>query len=65
MKRKPKISIIIPYHKKKNFFSKTIKSILLQSYKNFEIIVVYDDTDKNELNFLKKTIRKNKKIKLI
>ena len=65
MKRLPKISIIIPYHKKKNFFTQTIDSILLQSYKNFEIIVVYDDTDKDELNYLKKTIRKYKKIKLI
>ena len=65
MKRKPKISIIIPYHKKKFFFSQTLKSILLQSYKNYEVIVVYDDTDKNELNYLKKIIRKHKKIKLI
>ena len=65
MKRIPKISVIIPYHKKKKFFTQTINSILLQSYNNFEIIVVYDDTDKDELNYLKKTIRKYKKIKLV
>ncbi len=65
MKIKPKVSIVIPYHKKKNFFTETINSILFQSYKNFEIIIIYDDTNKDELNYLKKITQKNKKIKLI
>ena len=39
----PKVSIIISYHRKKKFFFKTIKSLLNQSFKSFEIIIIYDD----------------------
>ena len=64
MKKKFFISIIIPYFKKKKFFKETIKSIINQSYQNFEIILVYDDINQNELFFVKKTLGKikNKKI---
>ena len=54
------ISIIIPYHKKKNFFKETIESINKQSYKNFEVIIIYDDIDKLELEFVKKILKKFK-----
>jgi len=42
------VSIIIPYYKKKKFFKKTIKSVLGQTHKNFEIILIYDDVDQTE-----------------
>ena len=54
MLKKDFISIIIPYHKKKIFFKETIQSINKQSYKNFEVIIIYDDSDKSELNHVKK-----------
>lgn len=57
------ISIIIPYYKKKFFFSKTIKSVLRQSYKNFEIILIYDDTSRTELKFVNKILKEIKKKK--
>ena len=57
------VTIIIPFYKKRKFFSKTINSILNQSYKKFEIIVIYDDKNKKDLDFLKNF--KNKKIKII
>ena len=59
------ISIILPYFKKRNFIDETIKSILSQSYKKFELIIIYDDTDKTDLFFLKKLTRDNSKIKII
>ena len=52
------VSIVIPYYKKKKYINKTIKSVLNQSYKKIEIIVVYDDEDKEELSFLKKNYKK-------
>ena len=58
------ISIIIPYYKKKYFFEKTIKSVLNQTYKNFEVILIYDNSNRSELSFVKNTLKqiKNKKI---
>ena len=55
------VSIIIPYYKKKVYFIKTIKSILNQSYNNYELILIYDDPNKQDLNFIKKALRKIKK----
>ena len=37
------VSVIMPYYKKKDFISESIKSVLNQTYQNFEIIVIYDD----------------------
>ena len=60
-----KVSIIIPYYRKKNYIKKTLSSILKQTFKNFEILIIYDDTEKSELNFIKKLIKTDKRIKLI
>jgi len=61
----PLVSIIIPYHKKKRFFKSTIQSIISQTFKNFEIILIYDDTNLEELSFIKKTMFKISKKKII
>ena len=55
---KPKVSVIITYYKKKKFIEKTLSSILSQTYKNIELIMVYDDTDKKELNFIRNLLKK-------
>ena len=52
------VSIIIPYFRKKEFFTQTIKSVEKQTYKNKEIFVIYDDYDQSDLNFIKKIIKK-------
>ena len=59
------VSIIIPYHKKKLFFSSTIKSIKNQISKNYEVIVIYDDKNLDELPFVKNQLKKIKNKKLI
>jgi teichuronic acid biosynthesis glycosyltransferase TuaG len=61
----PKVSIIIPYYKKRIFFHKTLKSALNQTYKNFEIIIIYDDTSKADLKYVRQIIGFNKKITLL
>ena len=43
MKKRPKISVIIPYYKKINYIKKTLTSVFNQSFKNFEILLIYDD----------------------
>ena len=59
------VSIIIPYYRKKPFFEKTIDSINNQTYKNFEIILIYDDNNRSDLLFVKKVLKKNKNKKII
>lgn len=59
------ISIIIPYYKKKKYINRSISSIISQNYINYEIIIVYDDDDKFELDYLMKRYRSNKKIVIV
>ena len=63
MKKKPLISIIITYHKKKDFIKRTLKSIFCQTYKNFEIIFVFDEDDTKDVKYLKLLLIKFKKKK--
>ena len=58
------ISIIIPYYKKKKYIEQTLRSILSQKYKNFEILIVYDDIDKEDLYSIKSLKKKDNRIKL-
>ena len=65
MNNNPLISIIISYYKKKKYIKKTLNSILKQSYKNFELIFVYDQENKKDLKFIKNLLKKFKNTKLI
>ena len=59
------VSAIIPFYKKKKFIKETISSILKQTYENIEIVIVYDDTEKDDLNFLRENFSDNNKIRII
>lgn len=59
------ITIIIPYKNKINYIKKTLESALSQTYKKFEIILIYDDSNIDDLKIIKKIIKKNVKIKII
>ena len=63
--KKNLVSVILSYYKKKEHIEKTIKSLLKQTYKNYELICIYDDNNLDDLKFLKKTISKINKVKLI
>ena len=65
MKNKNLVSVIIPYFKKKKFIKKTIRSIISQTYKNYEIILVYDDNDLDDLSFIENLLKKVKNKKII
>ena len=59
------VSVIVPYFKKRRFIKKTIKSILKQTYKNIEIIIIYDDEDHSDLELIKKLQTSDNRIKVI
>ena len=59
------VSVIIPYFKKKNFIKKTLNSLKKQTYKNLEIIIIYDDENLSDLKFIKKFKKLDKRIKII
>ena len=59
------VSIILPYYKKINYIANTLNSILNQTYQNFEIILVYDDTKLDDLLLIEHDFKNNPKIKVI
>ena len=61
----PLVSIILPYYKKIKFFKQTYTSIKKQNYKNYELIIIYDDTNLYEYKKILKIVGKNKKVKII
>lgn len=58
----PRVSVIIPTYNRENFVSDTIESVLGQTYKDFEVIVVDDGSTDSTIQKLEKY---NSKIKLI
>jgi teichuronic acid biosynthesis glycosyltransferase TuaG len=55
----------MPYYRKKKFFLLSLESVLKQTYENFEIIIIYDDTDNSDLNYILDKQRMDKRIKVI
>jgi teichuronic acid biosynthesis glycosyltransferase TuaG len=63
MKKNQFISIIIPTYNSIGFIKKTVKSVLDQTYRNFEIIFVDDCSEDGTYQYLK-NIQKTHKIKI-
>jgi teichuronic acid biosynthesis glycosyltransferase TuaG len=59
------VSIIMPYYQKRKYVKLAINSVIYQTYKNLELIIVYDDENKEDLYFLEKIIKKDKRIKIL
>ena len=59
------VSVIIPYYKKRNFIKETIVSVINQSYDYLEILIIYDDINLNDLEFLQEISKLDNRIKII
>ena len=54
MKKKIKIDIILPNYNSSDFIKDTLKSIISQTYKNWNLIIVDDCSNQKTRNILKK-----------
>lgn len=61
----PDISIIIPMYNVESFIDRCLTSIVNQTYKNWELIIVDDGSKDNSANICLRYMQKDKRIKLI
>lgn len=64
-KKQPLISVVMPVYNAGDFLVDSIKSILNQTYKNFEFIIVNDDSTDNSFEIIKAFAKKDKRIKFL
>lgn len=60
-----KISVIVPFYNGRKTIARCISSILAQTYKNFELIMVSDGSTDDSCNIVRKFMGKDSRIKLI
>jgi glycosyltransferase involved in cell wall biosynthesis len=58
------ISVIIANYNKEKFLDKSISSVLNQSYKNIELIIIDDCSTDSSWNIIKKFYKNDKRIKI-
>lgn len=62
--KKNLVSIIIPFFNDESYISETLKTVFEQTYKNWELILINDNSTDNSVNKIKNFIRDNR-VKLI
>jgi len=62
---KPLVSVILPTFNRAEYIKKSIESVLIQNYENFELIVVNDGSIDNTLNIISNFAKKDPRIKII
>lgn len=65
MKTNPKVSVIMPAYNAANYIGAAIESILNQTFKDFELIIINDCSTDNTKSIIKKYGLKDSRIKLI
>ena len=63
--KKQKISVIMPIYNSGKFLEESINSVLNQTFKDFELIIINDKSRDNSLKIVKKYMKKDRRIKLI
>ena len=61
---KVRVSVLIPCYNAENYIIDTLQSLLNQTYKNFEIIVIDDGSEDNSIERVESMILKDKRIQL-
>lgn len=64
MEKEPLVSIIAPLYNSEKFIAETIESVLAQTYKNWEMLIVNDCSKDNGAKIAEEYSKKDKRIKL-
>ena len=56
----PLVSILLPYYNNEKYVFKTINSVLKQTYKRFELIIIFDEYLEIKHNVYDKLLKKKK-----
>lgn len=64
-KNKPLISVIMPAHNAQKYISGAIESVLNQTFKNFELIIIDDFSTDKTLDIIKAFSKKDHRIKIV
>lgn len=62
--KKPLVSVVMPVYNACRFLQESVKSILCQTYRNFEFIIVDDASEDSSWQIIQNLARKNKQIKI-
>jgi glycosyltransferase involved in cell wall biosynthesis len=65
MKKEPLVSCIIPTYNREKFLPDSIDSVLKQTYKNWELIIVDDRSTDGTKKLIEKYMKKDKRIKYV
>jgi len=65
IKQQPLISVVMPVYNAEKYLKEAIESILNQTYKNFEFILINDASTDSSLEIINQFARKDKRIKFI
>jgi|TARA_Y100000389_G_scaffold166278_1_gene170903 glycosyltransferase involved in cell wall biosynthesis len=65
MNYSPLVSVLMPVYQSEKYLNFSIKSILNQTFKDFELLIVYDDSSDKSLSIIKKFQKKDKRISII
>jgi len=61
----PLVSIVMPAYNSENFIADSINSVINQSFKNWELIIINDKSTDDTLNIIKKIAVNEKRIKVL
>ena len=64
-KLEKKVSIIIPIYNSEKYISKCLDSVINQTYKNIEILLINDGSKDSSINIIKEYAKKDKRIVVI
>jgi len=63
--KQPLVSIIVPMYNAEKYIAETIESVINQTYKNWELLIVDDCSTDSSRDIVRKYINKDNRIKLI